>query len=1343
MANTDGSIHIDTKVDDSGLLLGLDNLSSKAKAALNGLTTVVTAAGAALTAMGGYAIKAGSDFESAFAGVVKTVDATDTQLQTLRDDILAMSNEIPLAAVEIAGIAEAAGQLGVKTEDISTFTRTMADLGVATNMTSEQAATQLARLANITGLVGEYGAEGYSRLGSAVVALGNNFATTESEIVDMSMRLASAGTNLGISESQILAFAAAMSSVGISAEIGGTSMSKFMSSVQIAVETGSKDLKKYASVAGLTAKEFETAFKEDAAGALTLFIQGLNDTERNGKSAIAVLEDLGVTDVSLQRTLLSLANSSGILTDAMEVSNDAFEENTALTKEAEQRYATFESKVQLAKNAIAELGIAAYDAMRGGLTELADETASIVQTLTAALKEGGFVGLADALGGALSQVLAKLTGFVPKVIEIGVSVVKSLADGIADNAEALATAAADVFEKLYTGIFGMLPNIVNAGGRIAISIAQGMAKKAPAIFESLKTSIKSLSTTITSLAPELAEAGKELLVGLGDGIEKNLPDIVQSLLDGILSIGKSIVKIKTQLLKTGGEIVKAIGQGIISFLPTLVDSLPEIIDLIVEFFATKYETIATVGADLLSQLVAALPSVIQQIGKKLPQIIQSLVSRLGQFAGTIAKAGAQLFSALIENLPAILSSIWDVLKSIDWIELGKQILESLLAGLGTLGEALTGLFDEALPALGNIDWSSIWTGIKNALGGIGGWIAGLFGVGKTGAEALSWSDVGTSVLTGIETVLDTGGTFLSGLFTAGKTLIEGIPWSEIGTVIDTGLKAVLDIGGAFLSGGFEAGKAAIEAIDWANLGTVIGNAVNGTIDTAGAFLSGCFVAAKASIEAINWGNLGTVIGNGVNGAIDTAGVFLSGCFEAAKSTIETIDWAGIGTVISTGINGVIDSSGAFLSGCFETAKTTIETIDWAGIGTTISTAINGVIDTGGAFLAGNFEAAKTAIEGLDWAGLGQGIADNLNAAISAISAIGVSFWNTVKGWFTSDEETDAQKVGHDLSLDVAAGMDSERASIEVSAKAAASAALDTLKTELGIEGTTSTKTKPYGEAIVIGITDGIAEKATSENFTTSGTKAFIAVRDALKTALGTDDTGTKADKVKFAGEGIVLGVDDGISNKASSDTFSSSATALATAAANALNSAFGISGNGFLSHGGNGASKFEYIGEAVATGIANGIRDNSSKITSAAKSAATAAYNAAKKQLGIHSPSKKGIELGRYFDEGIAGGIDVNTDKVRESVRQLSDVMYEKMKSAVDTQVGRNNGVFDTLTGSLVAESERTAVAIDYNKFGKAVWDNAPPIDLNIDGEKAGTLLEPHVSERQAERIDQITRKKG
>lgn len=103
----------------------------------------------------------------------------------------------------------------------------------------------------------------------------------------------------------------------------------------------------------------------------------------------------------------------------------------------------------------------------------------------------------------------------------------------------------------------------------------------------------------------------------------------------------------------------------------------------------------------------------------------------------------------------------------------------------------------------------------------------------------------------------------------------------------------------------------------------------------------------------------------------------------------------------------------------------------------------------------------------------------------------------------------------------------------------------------------------------------------------------------------------------------------------------------------------------------------------------------------------------------------------------------MNTDKVRESVRQLSDVMYEKMKSAVDTQVGRNNGVFDTLTGSLVAESERTAVAIDYNKFGKAVWDNAPPIDLNIDGEKAGTLLEPHVSERTSRENRPDNQKEG
>src|SRR5690606_8832413 len=110
------------------------------------------------------------DFETAFAGVRKTVDATESEFAELETGIREMAKEIPVAATEIAGVAEAAGQLGIEKENILEFTRTMVDLGVATNMSSDQAATSLARLANIT----QMPQSEFDRLGSTIVELGNN-----------------------------------------------------------------------------------------------------------------------------------------------------------------------------------------------------------------------------------------------------------------------------------------------------------------------------------------------------------------------------------------------------------------------------------------------------------------------------------------------------------------------------------------------------------------------------------------------------------------------------------------------------------------------------------------------------------------------------------------------------------------------------------------------------------------------------------------------------------------------------------------------------------------------------------------------------------------------------------------------------------------------------------------------------------------------------------------------------------------------------------------------------------------------------------------------------------------
>lgn len=357
---------------------------------------------APIVAMGTLAAKSAIDFETAFAGVRKTVDATEEEFTALSDGIRGMAKEIPAAATEIAGVAEAAGQLGIEKESILGFTRTMVDLGVATNMSSEEAAMALARLASITNM----NQKDFDRLGSSVVGLGNNFATTEGEIVEMALRLAGAGAQVGMSEADILGLAAALSSVGIEAEMGGSAISKAVVRMQIATTTGftnmneitqktgmsmrelqlassntpkvftkvaeslnmtkkelssvinsGADLKNFAKIAGMSGEEFKQAFENDAVGALGAFINGLGGAEAAGESAINMLQEMGISEVRLRDSLLRAGNASELFAGAVDLSNKSWDENIALTNEAEERYKTTASQLQIMVNYLKELGI--------------------------------------------------------------------------------------------------------------------------------------------------------------------------------------------------------------------------------------------------------------------------------------------------------------------------------------------------------------------------------------------------------------------------------------------------------------------------------------------------------------------------------------------------------------------------------------------------------------------------------------------------------------------------------------------------------------------------------------------------------------------------------------------------------------------------------------------------------------------------------------------------------------------------------------------------------------------------------------------------------------------------
>lgn len=378
---------------------------------------------AGVTAVAVASLKASISFESAWTGVTKTVDGTEEQLNDLRQGILDLSTQIPSTAEEIAGVAENAGQLGIATDNVLSFTKVMIDLGNSTNLSADEASSALAKFANVT----KMSASDYDKLGSTIVALGNNFATTEADIVEMATRLASTGELAGLSQSQILALATSMSSVGIEAEAGGSAMSKLLKQIQVAVETGSSDLKDFAKVAGVSTEEFKKAFEKDAVGALSSFISGLNDTERNGKSAISILDDMGITEVRLSNTILSLANASDVMTSAVELSEKAWKENTALTDEANKRYETTESKLQMLKNEIVKNGIALGDELKPALVDVLEEVKSIITDVTSLVKK--FNKLDDATKKQIINA-GKMVAVLGPAVKIGGKLISTLGNGI-------------------------------------------------------------------------------------------------------------------------------------------------------------------------------------------------------------------------------------------------------------------------------------------------------------------------------------------------------------------------------------------------------------------------------------------------------------------------------------------------------------------------------------------------------------------------------------------------------------------------------------------------------------------------------------------------------------------------------------------------------------------------------------------------------------------------------------------------------------------------------------------------------------------------------------------------
>lgn len=381
-----------------------------------------------LMALGGKAYKAALDFESATVSMQKTIDETDTtKYEDIEAAFKSLSETTPVGYTELMELAGQAGALSVSADEVIEFVKSVAMISeTADDLDASSGADVLARFLNVTDQ-GSF--ENITRTASAVTALGNNLATTEGEMLAMAQRMASTGELAGMSNEAILALAAGLTSVGINAEAGGSAAGKLMKKMQLAGETGRRamqEFSEYSETAGLSPRDLQLAadssewveataidlgrtkkevkdmiasmvaleqfsgvmnvapaqfiagWNENAGQSILDFFIGLNEIEASTgeESVLSKLQEMGLTEIRLSNMIAAAAANPDIFVRAMEISNEAYAQNTALAEEAEKRYATAESyqRMQLNRmeNAAADAGENLVDPIQNIMTKVTD-----------------------------------------------------------------------------------------------------------------------------------------------------------------------------------------------------------------------------------------------------------------------------------------------------------------------------------------------------------------------------------------------------------------------------------------------------------------------------------------------------------------------------------------------------------------------------------------------------------------------------------------------------------------------------------------------------------------------------------------------------------------------------------------------------------------------------------------------------------------------------------------------------------------------------------------------------------------------------------------------------------
>ncbi len=271
------------------------------------------------------------EFDRQAIAVQKTTELTSEQIKIFKQDVIDLA--LSIRGLSIQGLlksSEVAGQLGIKgSKNILAFAKSVELLKISAKGIGEESVAQFAKFIEVS----KDSAENADRLASVITDLGNNFATTEKEIIKSAVEIQKGTQLYNISAQAVLGLAAASSSLGVQDQAARTSIRKTLGVLQQAIFTG-KNLTQVLQLTGLSEKELSEQFEKDASSVLLKFLKGLKSINDAGGNTSLILDEMKLAGDRVAPTILSLAEKHERTAEAINRANAEYDANEAALREA-------------------------------------------------------------------------------------------------------------------------------------------------------------------------------------------------------------------------------------------------------------------------------------------------------------------------------------------------------------------------------------------------------------------------------------------------------------------------------------------------------------------------------------------------------------------------------------------------------------------------------------------------------------------------------------------------------------------------------------------------------------------------------------------------------------------------------------------------------------------------------------------------------------------------------------------------------------------------------------------------------------------------------------------------